>query len=139
MDRDAGLASIRNVALFHDLSDDELAHILATAKEVRFPAGKEIARQGGPGVGFHMVLEGEAEVTVDGEHRTSLGPGDYFGEVSLIDDGPRTATVATTQPTTTLSITSWEFTPLLDRYPSITRKLLLGLCRRLRAAETASR
>jgi CRP/FNR family transcriptional regulator, cyclic AMP receptor protein len=139
MDHWAAMAAIGNVPLFSELTDEEIQRVLAVAKEVEFPAGKTIAEQDGPGLGFHMILEGGAEVTVGGDHRSALGPGDYFGEISLIDERPRSATVTTTQPTKTLSIASWDFLPLLDRFPSIARNLLIGLCKTLRQSESASR
>jgi CRP/FNR family cyclic AMP-dependent transcriptional regulator len=138
MDRTELLQRIRAVPLFQELSDEEVEHILAAAKQVEFPAGRTIAQQGQIGVGFHLILEGEAEVIVGDQRRSNLGPGDYFGEISLLDEGPRSATVRTTKPTKTLSLASWDFMPLLDRYPSMTRKLLVGLCRRIRAIESVT-
>jgi CRP-like cAMP-binding protein len=128
-------ARIRSVPLFSGFGDKDLQRVAAIAKEVEFPAGKEIARQGESGVGFHMITQGDAEVMVDGALHTTLGPGSYFGEMSLLDGGPRSATVRAVTPLRTVSMTSWDFNALLDQHPELTKKLLIELCRRLRAVE----
>jgi CRP/FNR family transcriptional regulator, cyclic AMP receptor protein len=109
------------------------------AKRVEYPAGATVASEGEPGLGFHLILEGNAEVSVGGASKGVLGPGDYFGEISLLDGGPRSATVATTTPMQTLSIVSWDFGPLLDRHPAMTKKLLLGLCEIIRESRLKER
>lgn len=129
------VARIRSVPLFSGFGDKDVERVAAIAKEVEFPAGKEIAKQGESGVGFHMITQGDAEVEVDGSVRTTLGPGSYFGEMSLLDGGPRSATVRALTPLRTLSMTSWDFNALLDQHPELTKKLLIELCRRLRAVE----
>jgi len=129
------LARFRSVYLFQGLSDKELQQVLGLAKEIQHPAGRTIVEESGQGYGFHMILDGTAEVTVGGERKGTLGPGSYFGEISLIDGKPRSATVTSVDPLRTLSISSWEFSPLLDGHPTIARKLLVGLCERVRAAE----
>jgi CRP/FNR family transcriptional regulator, cyclic AMP receptor protein len=129
------IARIRSVPLFSGFGDKDLERVAAIAKEVEFPAGKEIARQGESGVGFHMITQGDAEVEVDGTVHTTLGPGGYFGEMSLLDGGPRSATVRAVTPLRTVSMTSWDFNALLDQHPELTKKLLVELCRRLRAVE----
>jgi len=131
--------SVRSVPLFRELSDRELGEVVQVAKRVEYPAGATIAREGEPGLGFHLILEGNAEVSVGGASRGILGPGDYFGEISLLDGGPRSATVATTTPMQTLSIVSWDFGPLLDRHPAMTKKLLLGLCEIIRESRLKER
>jgi CRP/FNR family transcriptional regulator, cyclic AMP receptor protein len=127
-------ASIRSVPLFREMSDRELADIVGVAKAVEYEAGMTIAVQGEEGLGFHLIREGSAEVLVDGRRRGELGPGDYFGEISLLDGGPRTATVTSTSPLRTLSIVSWDFKPLLDRHPDMAKKLLIGLCAIVRSS-----
>ncbi len=76
-------------------------------------------------------------MTVHSKKKGSLGPGDYFGEISLIDRGPRMATVVADEPVTTLTLSSWSFMPLIERHPAIAKKLLLGLCNRLRALDSS--
>ena len=128
---------IKSVPLFSEFSDKELQRVAAIAKEVQFVAGKEIAKQGESGVGFHMIVEGEATVSVDGKEHASLQPGTYFGEMSLLDGGPRSATVSAKSDLKTVSLTSWDFNALLDQYPELARKLLIQLCKRLRSVESS--
>jgi CRP/FNR family cyclic AMP-dependent transcriptional regulator len=135
MDQQGTNDRIRSVPLFSEFGDKELQRVAAIAKEVAFPAGKVIAKQGESGVGFHMIAEGEATVSVDGVEHGRLGPGTYFGEISLIDGGPRSATVTAATDLKTVSLTSWDFNALLDQFPDLARKLLIQLCRRLREVE----
>jgi CRP-like cAMP-binding protein len=135
MDQQGTLDRIRSVPLFSEFGDKELQRVAAIAKEVEFPPGKDIARQGETGVGFHMIVEGEVSVSVDGVNHATLGPGSYFGEMSLLDGGPRSATVTATSKLKTVSLTSWDFNALLDQYPELARSLLIQLCRRLRSVE----
>jgi CRP/FNR family transcriptional regulator, cyclic AMP receptor protein len=129
------LALLGNVPLFEGLSKRELSSILSVAKEIHFDEGHDIVEEGATGVGFHLILEGEAHVLIGGRKRATLRAGDYFGEMSLIDGGPRSATVRTSTPVRTLALTSWAFMPLLDKSPSIARKLLQEMSKRLRAIE----
>jgi CRP/FNR family cyclic AMP-dependent transcriptional regulator len=129
------LAMLGSVRLFEGLTKRELGAIMSAGKVVAVPAGKHIVEEGQTGVGFHLILEGEAKVTVGGKQRGALRPGDYFGEMSLIDGGPRSATVMAATPVKTFSIASWAFGPLIAAQPSIARKLLVEMSRRLRAVE----
>lgn len=122
-----------DVSLFEGLSKQDLTKIEKLGKEVEFPKGKTIVTEGEDGVGFHLILEGKAAVIVGGRKRSTMGPGTWFGELSLIDRGPRTATVTTETPVRTFSLLSWEFLPLLDKNPKIARKIMIEMCRRLRA------
>jgi CRP-like cAMP-binding protein len=135
MDQQGTIEQIRSVPLFSDFGDKELQRVAAIAKEVEFPAGKVIAKQGETGVGFHMIVDGEATVSVEGIEHAKLGPGSYFGEISLIDGGPRSATVTAATDLKTVSVTSWDFNVLLDQFPELSRQLLIQLCRRLREVE----
>ncbi|MDQ3645535.1 MAG: cyclic nucleotide-binding domain-containing protein [Actinomycetota bacterium] len=135
-DRSA-MEMLGSVGLFKDLSDAELREIAAEAKEVEFEPGRNIVTEGEVGVGFHMILDGRAKVTQSGRDVSELGPGDYFGDISLIDRGPRSATVTAETEVRTLSLISWDFLPLVERNPSIASKLLTQMCKRLRAAEAS--
>jgi CRP/FNR family transcriptional regulator, cyclic AMP receptor protein len=126
---------LRQVRIFRGLDEKELQRIAAVGKEVHFEAGKVVAHQDEGGAGFHLVMEGEVSVDVDGRERARLGPGTYFGEMSLIDGLPRSATVKAEVPTTTFALTSWQFLPLLDEFPSISRAMLVELSTRLRRVE----
>jgi CRP-like cAMP-binding protein len=132
---EALIDQLRSVAIFRGLDEKELTRIAAVGKRVSFESGKVIAHQDEGGAGFHLVMDGEVSVDVDGHERARLGPGKYFGEMSLLDGLPRSATVKTEAPTTTFALTSWQFLPLLDEYPSISRALLVELSGRLRRVE----
>jgi CRP/FNR family cyclic AMP-dependent transcriptional regulator len=121
--------------LFSSLSRRSLDAVAASARTVHHPAGKQITAEGGSGVGFHLILEGNAIVTVGDVSRGHIGPGKYFGEVSLIDGGPRSATVTAESDVTTISLATWDFKPLLESEPEIARAMLLVMCARLRSAE----
>jgi CRP-like cAMP-binding protein len=121
--------------LFRDLEPRALERVADTARTVHHAAGKSLTSEGQSGIGFHLILDGTAAVTVHGQDRHSLKKGDYFGEISLIDGKPRSATVTAKTDLTTASIVSWEFEPLLIEEPAITKALLLVMCGRLRAAE----
>lgn len=129
------VAMLGSVSLFEELTEKELRAVLETGKEVAHDEGHEVVRQGDSGAGFHLILEGEASVLVGGKERATLGPGDYFGEMSLLDEGPRSATVRATSPLRTFSLTSWKFSPMLERHPSIALKMLVEMSRRLRRLE----
>jgi CRP/FNR family cyclic AMP-dependent transcriptional regulator len=121
--------------LFSGVGPKALTSIASQARIVNHDAGKEITEEGGAAAGFHLIRSGEASVTVHGNSRPSLGPGDYFGEISLIDGLPRSATVRAETPLTTISLASWAFHPILDEEPEVSKQLLKVLCARLRAAE----
>jgi len=121
--------------LFSGVSKRALNAIADQARVVRHEPGKEITEEGGGAVGFHLIQDGTASVTVHGESKPELGPGDYFGEISLIDGKPRSATVRAETPLTTISLASWSFLPILDDQPEVSKALLRVLCARVRAAE----
>jgi len=128
--------ALARVDLFAGISGRTRRKLAATGQIVQHAADQEILEQGRDAAGFHLILDGEVRIAVDGEERPRLGPGEYFGEISLLDGKPRTAT-ATGGPAgaTTWSLPSWKFLPMLDEHPEICRPLLQTLCVRLRAAE----
>lgn len=129
--------ALRKTDLFSSLGKRALERVASQATMVHHEAGKEITEEGGGGVGFHLITEGTAAVTVHGSPRASLGPGQYFGEISLIDGQPRSATVTAQTPMTTVSLVSWVFNPILDEEPEVGKGILKVMCARLRAAEDA--
>jgi CRP/FNR family transcriptional regulator, cyclic AMP receptor protein len=135
MSEPALIDRLREVAIFRGLDEKELHRIVEVGKEVRFEPGKVVAEQDGGAAGFHLILDGEVSVDVSGRERARLRSGQYFGEMSLIDGQPRSATVRAEAPTTTFALTSWQFLPLLTEYPSISRALLVELSGRLRRVE----
>lgn len=126
---------LAGVPLFQGLSKRELQAISSVAEEIEHPAGENIVVEGKSGAGFHLILDGSASVNKGGREVTVLAGGDYFGEMSLIDGGPRSATVTATTPVRTLSIASWEFMPILEKHPGIAAKMLLEMVRRVRRLE----
>jgi CRP-like cAMP-binding protein len=126
---------IRQVPLFSTLSKGELQGLASSMKERTFDEGATIASEGQSGIGFFIIDEGEAGVSVGGEERATLSHGDYFGEVALIDDGARTATITAKSPLKTYGITSWEFRPLVEGNAGLAWKMLQMMAKRLRDAE----
>lgn len=128
---------LRAVPLFSGLKDSDLDRILEIGKEVRHSAGQPVVEERSGGVGFHLLLEGAASVSVGGKEVSTAGPGDYFGEMSVIDGQPRSASVVAKTDVTTLSILAWDFTALLEQRPELYRALVVELCARLRRLTTA--
>jgi CRP-like cAMP-binding protein len=135
VDKQSAVDLLAGVDLFQGLSKKELRAIADMAKEMHFGPGQRVVGEGEQGGRFHLILEGKAKVTVGGRTRNVLGPGDYFGEVSLIDGGPRSATVTAETPLRTLALAEWNFRPLLKEVPSIAPKILVEMCSRLRSNE----
>jgi CRP-like cAMP-binding protein len=123
---------LREVALFDGIDPEGLLTIAERAVEVDFGAGRSIARQGEVGTGFFLVTSGHARVVRDGTTIAEYGPGDFFGELSLLDGGPRIASVVATAPTTCLALASWEFEALLESQPRLAIAILKGVAGRLR-------
>ena len=135
VDKQSAVELLAGVDLFKGLSKKELRAIADMAKEMHFSPGQRVVTEGEEGGRFHMILDGKAKVTVAGRTRNVLGPGAYFGEVSLIDGGPRSATVAAETPLRTLALAAWNFRPLMKELPGIAPKILVEMCRRLRSNE----
>ena len=123
---------IRRVPLFQGLDDKHIDTLSRTFSDRTFPAGRVITSEGGAGVGFFVIEEGEATVTVGGEERRTLRSGDYFGEVALIDDGARSATITAKTDVKAHGLTSWQFRPLVEENASIAWPLLKSMAQRLR-------
>jgi CRP/FNR family transcriptional regulator, cyclic AMP receptor protein len=122
---------IKKVPLFAGCSKGELEEIAHIADEIDLSEGKEMTQQGSRGREFFVLLEGEADVTKDGQSINKLGAGDFFGEIALVSDSPRTATVTATSPVRALVITDRSFRRLLDEQHEIQRKVLQALAERL--------
>lgn len=126
---------LHSVGLLQGLSDRDLQRIAQQVRQVRHPAGGQITVEGREGVGFMLILEGEAEVrTPDGRTRT-LGPGDHFGEMALLDQGGRSATITAKTDLVLAAIAEWNFKPFLIEHPEVCYRLLQTLSRRVREAE----
>jgi CRP/FNR family cyclic AMP-dependent transcriptional regulator len=122
---------IKKVPLFAGCSKGELEQIAQIADEIDLNEGKEMTQQGSRGREFFVLLEGEADVTKDGQSINKLGAGDFFGEIALVADSPRTATVTATSPVRALVITDRSFKRLLEEQPEIQNKVLQALAERL--------
>lgn len=125
--------------LFDGVDAAGMDRIAAAAVQIEVPAGHVIARQGEIGTGFFVVIEGAARVVRDGETVATIGPGDFFGELSVLDGRPRTAQVIATVPTTCLALASWDFEAVLLDQPQVTLAILRGLATRLRDLTEAHR
>ena len=125
---------IKRAPLFADCSRGELEQIAQLADEIDLAEGKELTRVGEPGHEFFVLLEGEADVTKDGQSINTLRAGDFFGEIALVEDTPRTATVTATTPVRMLVITDRAFKRLLDEQHELQRKVLVALAQRVKPA-----
>jgi CRP-like cAMP-binding protein len=123
--------SLERVPLFADLDRRELASIAASMRERTFPAGDTVIQEGSGGAGFFVVDDGEAEVSVGGEVRTTIGPGDYFGEIALLTGSERTATIRAVTELRCFGLTAWDFKPLVESNPTIAWKLMTTMAQRL--------
>jgi CRP/FNR family transcriptional regulator, cyclic AMP receptor protein len=123
---------LQGVPLFSGCTKRELQAIAAATKEVRHKAGAVIAREGESGVGFFLIMDGTARISVGGKTKARLGSGDYFGEIALLDEGPRSATVTADTDLRLLGLTAWNFRRLMVQNPSIGPKLLKVMGERLR-------
>jgi CRP/FNR family cyclic AMP-dependent transcriptional regulator len=120
---------LKRVPIFEGLDKRELERIAASMKQRTFRAGDAVTTEGQGGVGFFVIEDGEAKVTIGGDERRRLGPGDYFGEVALITDRPRTATITAESDLRCYGMTSWDFKPLVESHGSIAWKLLQAMAK----------
>ena len=118
---------LKEVPIFSDLDQKELERIATSMKQRTFNAGDTVTSEGQTGVGFFVIEAGQATVTVGGEERRKLGPGDYFGEVALLNESARTATITAETDLRCYGLTSWEFRPLVETHGSIAWKLLQAM------------
>lgn len=122
---------LRGVPLFEHCSTRQLAEIAATVDEIDLPAGRTLTKEGLAGKEFVVLAEGIADVESEGQLVNTLGPGDFFGEISLVTGMPRTATVTTRSPARLLVLTAPAFRSLLDRAPRIRRRVMAAAALRL--------
>jgi CRP-like cAMP-binding protein len=128
---------LRSVPLFQGLSRRQVGQIVNLGRELEFLPGEAIVEIGSKAMDFYLILTGQAKLRVPGRRTRSLGPGDYFGEISVLDGGPRTATITAETRVWALRLDRSKFIPLLDRHGSVARKILVEMCARLRSAEGA--
>jgi len=132
----APVEALQNVQLFSTLEEEDMEELARQLHERQFPEGAEVTTEGSTGAGFFVIAAGNAEVLVGGEHRATLGPGDYFGEVALIDDGIRSASIVAATDLLCYGLTPWEFRPFVEEHPKVAWALLQALARRIREAQT---
>jgi CRP-like cAMP-binding protein len=133
--KNAKVDLIKSVPLFSECSRKELGEVAGIADEIDLREGKELTKQGQAGREFFILVEGTADVKKGSRRVNRLGPGDFFGEISLIRHTPRTATVVATSPVRTLVITERSFQSLLQHQPGIQNKVMSALAARLAPEE----
>ena len=133
----APVETLQNVQLFSTLEEEDMEELARQLHERRFPEGAEVTTEGSTGAGFFVIAAGNAEVLVGGEHRATLGPGDYFGEVALIDDGIRSASIVAATDLLCYGLTPWEFRPFVEEHPKVAWALLEALARRIRESQAS--
>ena len=130
---DPKVDALSKVPLFATLSKHELEFVASRADEVDAPTGKFLTTQGEPGDTFYVLLDGEARVDIDGNLRRTLVPGDFFGEISMLDRGLGTATITTTKPSRLLVMSHAQFRDAIKANDALLIKVLAAMGERLRA------
>ncbi len=133
--QDEKVKHLRQIPIFNGCSRRELAAVARIADLIEEPSGKVLTQAGEPGKEFFLILDGTARVEVSARKRVRLGRGDFFGEMSLLDGEPRSATVIAETPLRLLVIGRREFWVLLNEIPQLTRRILVTLSQRLRQAQ----
>ena len=137
--QDDKIERLQKVPLLAGCSKRQLREVARITEVVEAPAGRVLTRAGDRGQEFFLIVDGTARVEVSAAKRGTLGPGDFFGEMSLLDGGPRSATVIADTPLRLLVIERRNFSRLLADVPDLTQSLLVTLSRRLREAERSQR
>ena len=127
---------LRNVDLLEGLTTKELEAVADVCKRAQFRTGENIITQGDPSARLYIIVDGTADVLVHGTKVEAIGPGDYFGEIAVIDGQPRAATVRATSPVSALSLANFNVKRLLRTMPNIGFKMLRKACERIRALES---
>ncbi len=127
---------LRRVPLFSGLGDRDLERLADRFQERSFREGAAVVEEGATGTSFFVIADGNATVSIGGELKASLGPGDYFGEMAIFDEGIRSASVTAATDLRSYFLTPWDFRPIVEQHPELAWKLLQNLARRLRAAQS---
>jgi CRP/FNR family transcriptional regulator, cyclic AMP receptor protein len=130
---DAKVDALKKAPLFEGLSRKELEHLAQLADDLEVPAGKVLTKQGDTGREFFVLMDGEVEVVRDGEVLGTRTAGDFIGEISILEDVPRTATVTATSPVRLFVLTAQSFRSFVQESPEVENKVLRTLARRLAA------
>jgi CRP/FNR family cyclic AMP-dependent transcriptional regulator len=131
------LGMLEKTSLWSGLSKRDLKSIAKLSKERSYEPGETIVRKGEGGVGFYLILEGSVEIKSDGKTLTKLGPGQFFGEMSVLDNQPRSADVVVVEPTRCLTLSAWSFNAMISENPKIALRMLQEFVRRLRNTNKA--
>ena len=123
---------LQKAPLWSGLTEKELKVIARSFKELKYESGDFIVRKGEAGVGFYLIADGTVEVRTDGRVLSRFGPGQFFGEMALLDGQPRSADVVATEPTRCLALSSWSFKSIVSEHPKMVLKLLQESVRRIR-------
>ena len=129
------METLGGVALFQGVKPKELEEARRSHAGAHLRRGDAITAQGKSGIGFFVIEDGNASVSIDGKIVRTLGPGEYFGEIALIDSGPRSATIVASTDLRCQGITAWEFRPFIEQHPEVAWPMLETLASRLRDAE----
>jgi len=133
--RDEKLDLLHRIPLFSGFDRRRLERLGMLADEVDIPADKVLMRQGETGADMMVLVRGEVAVERDGKRINTLGPGDFFGEIALVDGGPRTATVTASEPSTLLVITHRDFHSMMDEFPEVAGQVMNALANRVRTLD----
>jgi CRP-like cAMP-binding protein len=129
--QDKKVESLRRAPLFEDLSRKELVQLARMSDDLEVPAGTVLCEEGDRGREFFVLVDGEVEVAKKGRRVATLRGGDFVGEISLLEESPRTATVTAKTPVRFFVLTPRDFRRVVDEYPSVERKVLRALARRV--------
>jgi CRP/FNR family cyclic AMP-dependent transcriptional regulator len=133
---DRKIEHLSQVKMFSSLNKKELGLVARASELVEVPAGTDVVREGEVGHEFYLIARGSAVVRRGGRKVATLGPGSYFGEMALLDRGPRTATITTAEPTELIVLGQREFMAVLDQLPPGAHQLLVSMAARLREADS---
>jgi CRP/FNR family transcriptional regulator, cyclic AMP receptor protein len=131
------MTALGSVGFFSGLNQKQLKMVAESGKELSYKAGDTIVEEGTMGVGFYMLVEGKVEVRKGSKVLATLSKGQYFGEMSLIDEQPRSADVVALLPTKCFTISTWVFTALVNQHPELVLPMLKEFAKRLRAAQSS--
>ena len=134
LETNAIVKMLQKAPLWSGLTEKELKVIARSFKELKYESGDIIVRKGEAGVGFYLMAEGTVEVRSDGKVLSTLGPGQFFGEMALLDGQPRSADVVALEPSKCLALSSWNFNSIVSDYPKMALKLLQESTRRSRTS-----
>jgi CRP/FNR family transcriptional regulator, cyclic AMP receptor protein len=132
--RGAPVEVLQRVPLFADLNKREAQQVARLFKERTFSQGETVVQEGSGGAAFYVIVSGEATVSIGGKKRSTLKADDYFGEIALIDEGPRMATITASTDLVCYGVTFWDFRPLVEANGVIGWKLLQRMAKMLREA-----